>query len=245
LKLRPKGGVKAGQVRQEIVGATPPEKLIVREHPLGGGDGFAYEVHPLGGLNVGLFTDMREHRRGLARWVRGKRVLNTFAYTGALSVAAAMYGAKEVTSVDLSSGVLKWAAENFRLNGLDPAAHRFETADVMRFLEKAHKAGERWDIVILDPPTYSAARARAWSAARDMPSLIARGAAVLEPPGLLWVSSNTHGSAGLAGPLAEGLHRSQRRSRILETGSLPADYPTAPQDRDARYLEHCLIWNAL
>ena len=94
-----------------------------------------FEVHLLGSLNVGLFCDMREHRRGIGRFVAGRTVLNTFAYTGALSVAAARAGAKTVTSVDLSSGVLAWARENFRLSGFaeGDARLRFVTSDVRRF----------------------------------------------------------------------------------------------------------------
>src|SRR5438477_391685 len=80
VKLRPKGGVKAGGLKQEILGETPPQALLVKE------SGVPFEVHLLGGINVGLFTDMREHRRNMGRFVAGRRVLNTFAYTGALSV---------------------------------------------------------------------------------------------------------------------------------------------------------------
>ena len=83
LKTRLKGSGNAPErAKDDVVGEPPPEKLIVHESEV------PYEVHLRGGINVGLFTDMREHRAGLARFVRGKRVLNTFAYTGALSVAA-------------------------------------------------------------------------------------------------------------------------------------------------------------
>src|SRR5690606_31155738 len=80
IKLRARGG--ASEVAQDTIG-TVPESAVVTEH------GVPYEVHPLGGLNVGLFTDMREHRRGLGRFAGGKRVLNLFSYTGALSVTCA------------------------------------------------------------------------------------------------------------------------------------------------------------
>ena len=89
--------------KEEFVGEEPPAKLVVHEL------GVPYEVHLRGALNVGLFTDMREHRRNIGRFAAGRRVLNTFAYTGALSVAAARAGASAVTSVDLSGGVLAWA----------------------------------------------------------------------------------------------------------------------------------------
>jgi 23S rRNA (cytosine1962-C5)-methyltransferase len=95
LKLRGRDAAQSS-IKQEIVGAAPAERMVVHE------EGIPFEVHLLGGLNVGLFTDMREHRSLLHRFVGGKRVLNTFSYTGSLSVAAARAGATSVTSVDLA-----------------------------------------------------------------------------------------------------------------------------------------------
>jgi len=235
LKVRPKGGPKPGKVKQEILGEEPPEKLVVREH------GVPFEVHLLSGLNAGLFTDMREHRRGIRRFAAGRRVLNTFAYTGTLSVAAALAGAKEVTSVDLSSGVLKWAMENFRLSGLDPAdpAYRFEANDVIRFLKEEVARGNTYDTIILDPPTYSAARAAGWSMKNDYPDLIALAAGLLprEKGGFLWVSANVHGSRSLSRHVEEGFEKCGRHAKVLETGGLPPDYPTPLACPEARYLE--------
>src|SRR5581483_4690940 len=113
------------------------DKLVATEH------GVPFEVHPLAGLNAGLFTDMREHRRGLARFVAGARVLNLFSYTGALSVTCARAGAAAVTSVDTSAGVQAWAAGNFARSGLvDARRWRFETGDAMRFLLRAGRDKE-------------------------------------------------------------------------------------------------------
>ncbi len=235
VKVRPRGGVKPGQVRQEIVGEEPPEKLVVEE------SGVPFEVHLLAGLNVGLFTDMREQRRRVGPYVAGRTVLNTFAYTGALSVAAARAGAREVTSVDLSSGVLKWAAENFRLAGLDPERHRFEVSDVARFLKKERERGARHDTIILDPPTFSAARAHAWSMREDYPDLIRAAADLLpEEGGFLWVSSNEVRGRSVLEHIGEGLRR--RRVRVLELSGLPPDYPTPPAWPEARYLEVAWLW---
>jgi 23S rRNA (cytosine1962-C5)-methyltransferase len=209
---------------------------VVRER------GVPFEVHPLGALNVGLFTDMREHRRHIGRFTSGRRVLNTFAYTGALSVAAALAGASEVTSVDLSTGVLAWAEENFRLSGLDPGEprFRFEASDVRRYLEKAVEAGRQYDTIIFDPPTVSAARASSWSMKRDYPDLIALGAKLLPPSGgLLWVSGNPRRGPSVTEHLVLGLQRAGRRGAVLELGGLPPDYPTPPRWLESRYLEVC------
>ncbi len=239
LKVRPRGGPAPGKPRQEILGEEPPEKLVVEEN------GVPLEIHLLGGLNVGLFTDMREHRLGLGRFVKDRRVLNTFAYTGAISVAAARGGAAQVTSVDLSSGVLKWARENFRLSGLDPedARYRFETNDVIRFLKDERTRGVTYDTIVLDPPTYSAARAAGWSMKNDYPDLIALAAALLprEKTGFLWVSANVHRSRALLRHIEEGFARSQREVRLLQLGGLPPDYPTLLEYPEGRYLEVCYL----
>ncbi len=235
VKLRARGGAKPGQVKQDVVGVEPPESMTVKEL------GIPLEVHPLAGLNVGLFTDMREHRRNIARFVTGKRVLNTFAYTGAISVAAARAGASAVTSVDLSSGVLKWAAENFRLSGLAPdhPRYKFETSDVARFMERAVEAGETYDVVVMDPPTVSAARAHSWSMKKDYPELIANAARLMpaDKGGVLWVSANAHGGAGVMKHIEKGMELSKRDAVILEVGGLPPDHPTPVAYPESRYLE--------
>jgi 23S rRNA (cytosine1962-C5)-methyltransferase len=235
LKVRSRSGPRPGKVRQEVIGAEPPAKLVVEEL------GVPYEVHLLGGLNAGLFTDLREHRRALGRFVGGARVLNTFAYTGSLSVAAARAGAREVTSVDLSSGVLKWARENFRLAGLDPddPRFRFVSSDVLRFVRAELEAGAVYDAVFLDPPTYSAARASAWSMKNDYPELIACAARLFdrERGGFLWVSSNTRRGRNVAEQIRGGMELAGREARVLETGGLPPDYPTPLAYPPARYLE--------
>jgi 23S rRNA (cytosine1962-C5)-methyltransferase len=224
------------RAKDDVVGEAPPEKLVVREH------GVPYEVHLRGGINVGLFTDMREHRAGLARFVRGKRVLNTFAYTGALSVAAARAGASVITSVDLAAGPLAWARANFELSGLDAAAHRWEVSDVFRFLEVERAAGKTHDVVILDPPTVSGARASLWAQKRDYPELIAAACAVLpDAGGHLWISSNTHRGPSVLKHVEAGVALAKRGAEVLELGGLPPDYPTPLAWPAGRYLEVCQL----
>ncbi|HLK89464.1 MAG TPA: class I SAM-dependent methyltransferase [Polyangia bacterium] len=237
LKARLKGsGNTPERTKDDVVGEVPPDKLTVHE------SGVPFEVHLRGGINVGLFTDMREHRAGLARFVRGKRVLNTFAYTGALSVAAARAGAASVTSVDLAAGPLAWARANFTLSGLDPAAQRWEVSDVFRFLEAEGARRAAYDVVLLDPPTVSGARAALWAQKRDYPELIAAACAVLpEEGGHLWISSNTHRGPGVLKHVEAGMALARREAQVLELGGLPPDYPTPLNWPAARYLEVCQL----
>jgi 23S rRNA (cytosine1962-C5)-methyltransferase len=225
--------------KDEVMAERPPAKLVVQEL------GVPYEVHLLGSLNVGLFTDMREHRRGIGRFTSGRRVLNTFAYTGALSVAAARAGATSVTSVDLSGGVLSWAKENFRLSGLtlDDERFRFETSDVRKFMEREQDRGASYDMIILDPPTVSGARAALWSMKRDYPDLIALATRLLPAEGgFLWISANARKGPNVLNHVEEGLRRASRDASILELGGLPPDYPTPLGGMDGRYLEVCQLY---
>jgi 23S rRNA (cytosine1962-C5)-methyltransferase len=236
VKARSRGAASQGRVRQEVVGEAPPERLAVEER------GVPFEVHLDRGLNTGLFTDMREHRHALARLVSGKAVLNGFSYTGTLSVVAARAGAASVTSVDLSSGVLNWARDNFRLSGLDPdaPAFRFEAADVGRFLEEAARRGQRFDLVLLDPPAFSAARGAAFTLDRDYPSLVAQAFMLLNEGGLLWLACNARRSS-LVSLAREGFRRAGREAVLLEMGGLPADHPTVPVQPEDRYLQVALF----
>ncbi len=235
VKLRTRGG--ASDVAQDLVGTKPPESLVVTEH------GVPFEVHPHGGLNHGLFTDMREQRRGLARFTAGARVLNLFSYTGALSVTAARAGAASVTSVDTSAGVQAWARGNFGRSGFDAsdARWRFETGDASRFLVRAAKDGERYDCVLIDPPSTSSAGGGSWALGRDYPELIAKAAAVIPPSGVLWLAANTHELGSLAKLAHKGLRTAGRTATLVEQGGLPPEYPTVPAQPIDRYLQIAVL----
>jgi 23S rRNA (cytosine1962-C5)-methyltransferase len=245
VKVRARGG--ASEVTQEIVGKAPAESLVVTEHDV------PFEVHPLGGLNHGLFTDMREQRRGLGRFAAGKRVLNLFSYTGALSVTCARAGAASVTSVDTSAGVQAWARGNFARSGFGPGMERdgftrgddarwkFETGDAVRFLARAAKDKERYDLVLIDPPTFSTARGTPWTLDRDYPKLIAQAATVISSDGVLWLAANTHELGSLVKLAQKGLREAERAASVVEQGGLPPEYPTLAAQPHDRYLQICAL----
>ena len=230
IKVRSRGAASQGRVRQETVGERPPQALVVEER------GVPFEVHLERGLNTGLFTDMREQRHGLLRLAAGKRVLNGFSYTGSLSVFAARGGAASVTSVDLSGGVQAWAQDNFRLSDLDPSAHRFETDDVGRFLDRAANEGRFYELVLLDPPAFSAARGAEFALDRDYPELIARATRLVAGGGLVWLACNARTSS-LLDLASRGFTAARRDFVLLEQGGLPPDHPTLPAQPEDRYLQ--------
>ncbi len=229
LKARGRGAARAGRVQQVWLGERTPERLTVSEY------GVPFEVHLDAGINVGLFTDMREHRHALPAWIRGGSLLNLFAYTGSLSVIAARAGAR-VTSVDLSGGVLDWARDNFKRAGRDPARHDFVADDAGRYLNHAIGEGRQFDVVLVDPPSFSAARDAEFALERDYPGLVARAARLVPPGGLLWLASNTRG-VSLASLARDGLRRVRRGAAVIESGGLPPDHPTLLAQPEDRYLQ--------
>jgi len=234
------GGEAPRQAGAELVRGTPaPVELEVAE------DDLKFIVDVTAPLSTGLFADLREGRRAIRHWARGRRVLNLFSYTGALGLACARAGAASVVSVDTSAGVQAWARGNFARSGLAPhdARWRFETGDASRFLARAARDKERYDLVIVDPPSTSAAAggSGAWVLARDYPALIARAAAVIPADGLLWLAANTQDLTSLAKLAHKGLREAGRTGAILEQGGLPPEYPTLAAQPADRYLQVCVL----
>lgn len=238
-RFRSLGGEAPRQAGADLVRGTPaPVELEVAE------DDLRFVVDVTAPLSTGLFADLREGRRAIRHWASGRRVLNLFSYTGALGLACARAGASSVVSVDTSAGVQAWARGNFARSGLPPGDRfRFETGDASRFLVRAARDKERYDLVLIDPPSTSSAGggSGAWVLARDYPALIAKAAAVIPPDGLLWLASNTQDGAPLAKLAHKGLREAGRTGAILEQGGLPPEYPTLAAQPADRYLQVCLL----
>ena len=173
---RGKGGSKYGRMQQR------GERMAVREN------GARLWVNLFDYLDTGLFLDHRPLRRRMAREARGKRFLNLFCYTGVASVQAAVAGAAQTTSVDLSATYLQWCADNLALNGLGGAAHRLVQADAVAWLEAERGL---YDVVFCDPPTFSnSARADDFDVQREHVRLLRAAVARLAPDGVLYFSNN-------------------------------------------------------
>ena len=140
-------------------------------------------------LDTGLFLDHRPMRARITAESQGKSVLNLFAYTGSVSVAAAMGGARQVTSVDLSGTYLDWAKRNFAVNGIPVGNHRFEAADVMEWLRHSD---ETFDLIFVDPPTFSNSKKMrdVFDVQRDHVELLTLVMRHLKPDGTCYFSNN-------------------------------------------------------
>ena len=161
-----------------LAGEAAPPRLVVDEH------GMRLVVELGRGVQTGLFVDQRDNRKRVRELSRGARVLNLFSYTSSFGVAAALGGAAKVVNVDVSRRALEVARENFRENGLDPAQHGFEQADALEWLSRAAQRGERFELVVLDPPSFASAAGGAAFNVREHYGLAAeRAFRVLAPGG--------------------------------------------------------------
>jgi 23S rRNA (cytosine1962-C5)-methyltransferase len=156
-------------------------------------------------LDTGLFLDHRETRALVQSHAAGRRFLNLFCYTGSFSVYAAAGGAKTSTSVDLSNTYLNWARRNFELNGMDAGHHRLIHADARRFVRDEAAAGQRYDLIVFDPPSFSNSKRMqgVLDVQRDHATFIRDCVEILAPAGDLLFSTNLRSfridAAALAG----------------------------------------------
>lgn len=157
--------------------------------------GHRFQVNFESYLDTGLFLDHRLTRGLIQQYARGRRFLNLFGYTGSATVYAAAGGAVSTTTVDLSKTYLDWARRNLVLNGLESAAHRFIQADVAAWIREASlktRSDDRFDLIFLDPPTFSNSKAMhgVFDIQRDHAGLLECAAQLLVPDGLLLFSTN-------------------------------------------------------
>lgn len=221
-----------------LAGEPLPESILITELD------WKLEIRLFDGLSTGLFLDQRDNRGWVAQWCRDRvrtsnqqpRVLNTFAYTCAFSIAAARGGAA-TTSVDVSPRYLDWGKRNFSHNGFDDGIasgeHRFARMDTFEFFNYARRKQLTFDLIILDPPSFAAGSKKKgikpFSSVDDYSRLVREAAALLTKQGVILASTNT---AELCRPgrleheISKGLGRDPRG---LKLPGPPIDFA---RDRD-------------
>ena len=190
-------------------------------------NGVASEISFQSGYSQGIFLDQRDNRAEVRRLMApGLRMLNTFAYTGAFSVAAAMAGA-ETTTLDLSQPYLDWAKRNFSHNHLDPAAHHFCKGDTFHWLRRFAKQGRTFDGIVLDPPTFSRdEKGKVFRVEENFGELAALAADLLTPGGWILCSTNCR-NLGL-NDFQKQLRSAFKRPMSSRHASMPADFTDEP-----------------
>ena len=201
--------------------------------------GVRFEVLPAGGSDAGLFCDMRTNRALMDPLWQGRSVLNLFAYTGAFSVFAAARGARRVVTTDLAASALARSQRNFELNGLDPAQWEFERGDSFKLLDRYRRKGERFELVLADPPPFSHGPDGTFSAGKDLARLAAACVRVTADGGLFALACNqgTVSPRSFQGAVEQAARRAGRQLHLVLDGSQPPDFPAAVHFPEGRYLK--------
>jgi 23S rRNA (cytosine1962-C5)-methyltransferase len=216
-----------------------PERIPISEN------GVRYLVDPWHGQKTGFFLDQRDKRARVAALApHAGSLLNCFSYSGGFALAALAANPRLVTvNVDTSAPALALAEENYRLNGHDPDAHEFHTAEVNRFLQEAANAERAFDIVVIDPPAFAKNLGMKERALRGYEALNAAAARVVASGGLLLTCS----CSGAVLPeefesaVRQGLLRAARPAQLIATFGPSVDHPTLPGFPEDRYLKVMLF----
>jgi len=202
-------------------GPPQPEPFLILEN------GARFEISFSSGYSQGLFLDQRDNRKRLRDLASpGATVLNTFAYTGAFSVVAALAGAT-TTTLDLSQPYLEWTRRNFRHNGLNPDDHHFCRGDTLHWLRRFAKQGRRFDAIILDPPTFSRSdKGKVFRVEKDYPELAALALACLSADGTLLCCTNCRNLSLF--DLEVQIREAARNPVNIDSTPMPRDFSDTP-----------------
>ena len=204
--------------------------------------GVHFPIDPLSGQKTGWFFDQRASRDRLAALAAGVRVLDVFCHVGAFGLRCAAAGATAVTLVDSSAPALEHAEAAASHNGLSERVSATR-GDAFETMEALAKAGERFDIVVCDPPSFARSRKDAEAGLRAYGRMARMAAALVAPGGFLFVASCSHHAPleAWAGQIAWGLHRARRAARILATTGAGPDHPVHPHLPESAYLKAQLL----
>lgn len=215
------------------IGRRAPKPLIVKENNVN------FSIYLNDGAMVGVFLDQKDVRKSIRdNYSRGKRVLNTFSYTGAFSMAAARGGAK-TTSVDLASRSLEKTTENFKINNIDIKNHEIIVQDVFLYFKEAKKANKKFDVVILDPPSFATSKDNKFSAARDYKDLVKWAIDITEDNGVIVCSTNcaTFNMEKFKKFIDNAFIEKNKHYGILEEHRLPQDFAICDNFKEGNYLK--------
>jgi 23S rRNA (cytosine1962-C5)-methyltransferase len=205
--------------------------------------GLALTADVVRGQKTGFFLDQRENRQFIRSWSHEARVLNVFSYTGGFSVAAGAGNAASVTSVDIAPAAIATANDHWERNGLEDSRHVGIVADAFDFLEQSAQERQRWNIVILDPPSFAPNRESVPQAMSAYQNVIEAGARVVARQGILAVAScSSHINLEMfLECCAEGISRARRRGTVLTISGQPFDHPTPLALPEFRYLKFVMM----
>jgi 23S rRNA (cytosine1962-C5)-methyltransferase len=213
-----------------------PDRRVVLEN------GARFEVDLAHGQKGGLFIDQRENRIRVAQRARGKSLLNLFGYTGGFAVHAAIAGARRTDTVDIAGPAIEAARRNFELNGLPLDRAGFHAGDVFDFLARAMERGERWDIVVSDPPSFAPKKEAVEAARRAYQKLHRMAASVVTSGGLLCAAScSSHfGRQDFLASVVAGVRQAGRRWTLEGIYGAGFDHPVLEAFPEGDYLKFAM-----
>ena len=196
----------------------------------------------LSGQKTGWFFDQRDHRAAVARLASGARVLDAYCHTGGFGVQAALGGAAEVRLLDRSKPALALAEKAAAANGVADRC-RFEVGDVFRTLEAKARAGERYDIVVADPPAFVKSKRDLASGAKGYRKLTKLAADLVRPEGFLFIASCSHNmdADNFQEQVRRGLTKARRNGRIIRFAGAASDHPVHPFLPESAYLKGMIL----
>ncbi|ACQ96532.1 23S rRNA methyltransferase [Burkholderia pseudomallei MSHR338] len=235
VSIREKEGLE--QTTGVLAGDAPPDTLIANEN------GVLYHVDVRNGHKTGFYVDQRENRALVAQYARDRDVLNCFCYTGGFSLAALKGGAKRVVSIDSSGDALALAQRNVAANGFDAARAQWLDADAFKTLRRLVDEGERFDLIVLDPPKFAPTRDSVDRAARAYKDINLSGLKLLRPGGLLF----TYSCSGAIDMdlfqkiVADAAADAKVDARILKRLGAGVDHPLLTAFPEGEYLKGLLL----
>ncbi len=219
-----------------VLRGTVPDPLRIRESDL------TFEIDILRGHKTGFYLDQRENRAALRRFAPGARVLDMYCHDGAFALHAARAGAKQAVGFDVAEDAVRRAARNAALNGLETLC-AFEAADAAEALVRLHAAGERFDLIVLDPPSFTRSRKNVPAAKRGYTEVNRKAIRILTRGGILATASCSHHitEETFLGCIQDAAIGVDRSLRLLEWRSQAPDHPILPAMPETRYLKFAIL----
>ncbi len=221
-----------------LLGKRVTHPLIIKEN------GVNFTVYLDDGAMVGVFLDQRDVRKTLKeKYAKSARVLNTFSYTGAFSVAAALGGALSTTSVDLAKRSLPKTSEQFEVNNINLDSQEIIVEDVFKYFKYAVRKKLTFDMVILDPPSFARSKKHTFSASKDYVSLLKEAIQITKKNGIILASTNSANFSMMT--FRDFIYRAFKDSKVtyevLESFTLPKDFRVLESFKEGNYLKVVFI----
>ena len=221
-----------------LFGTKAPEPIIVKENDVN------FAIYLDDGAMVGIFLDQREVRKNIRdNYSKNKNFLNTFSYTGAFSIYAALGGAKKTTSVDLAKRSLPKTSEQFSVNNIDADTQDIIVEDIFNYFKYALRKGLSYDVIVLDPPSFARSKKNTFSASKDYKNLLKEVIAITNKGGIIVASTNSanFGMMRFRKFIIKAFEELNGRFDVLESYTLPKDFRVNPNFKEGDYLKVVFI----